>query len=100
MGPFRGMLLILGAVIATQSFAHEITTEQKIYVKPKQIQFKENEIFVKLGKELVTVSSIATDSVGLYVMVDSRDSYACKYGHPSPTLDGFCTFPGCPFNRG
>jgi len=98
---------------SSASYAQEQSQQDKIYIHPDQIQMGEWTICVNIDGQKYDMNSIHRDTQGIYIVpregcsIVPREEYSgdefpipfCNYGHPSPRKDGFCSQPGCPYNR-
>ncbi len=55
-----------------------IDVKSKIYVQPKDITFKDNEIYVFLNQNWVKTNTVYTDAQGLFVD-SSKIGWTCSY---------------------
>lgn len=96
------MLIVLfsGAAFANQT--QEFKQHEKRYIKPSQISFERNSIFVQLDNQWMPVASLHVDVEGIFVVRDERETDPLHWRCPNCQFQNFigdskckrCGWPG------
>lgn len=99
------VVIAFATVCISLSYAQDHNQQDKIYIQPGQIHLGKQTLRVEVDGHMYDMSAIHRDIRGIYIVPNEEYTSEefpqpyCNNGHRSPRKDGFCAYPGCPFNR-